>query len=122
MLAFGQKNLAVVKGSPAILSALADAATALGQADQALAGWRGMVDSLPQVTGDAVTYKALALKQMGRVLETAQADAAAEEALRQSLDISPEQPEVIQHWLALRQRQCKWPLIAPAGFSLMRTS
>jgi hypothetical protein len=35
VLAFGQKNLAVVKGSPAILSALADAATALGQAGQA---------------------------------------------------------------------------------------
>ena len=40
-------------------------------------------------------------------------DGPAEDALKQSLDISIAQPEVIQHWISLRQRQCKWPVVAP---------
>ena len=54
----------------------------------------------------------MALQQLGRVLENNQNDAAAEDALKQSLEISSSQIEVIQHWIALRQRQCKWPVIA----------
>ena len=33
--------------------------------------------------------------------------------LRQSLDIDPQQREVVQHLIALRQRQCKWPVVEP---------
>jgi len=87
----------------------------VGQPDRAVATWMGLTEALPAVTGDAVLYKAMALKQVGRVLEVAQDDARAEEALRQSLDLQPDQPEAIQHWIALRQRQCRWPLIAPWG-------
>ena len=52
---------------------------------------------------------------IGRVLEQTNNDTAAEDALRQSLEINPEQPEVIQHWIALRQRQCKWPVMSEWG-------
>jgi predicted O-linked N-acetylglucosamine transferase (SPINDLY family) len=83
----------------------------LGRTDQAVTQWLNLVGQFPSVTGDAVNYKTMALKQIGRVLETAGTDAPAEDALRQSLDANPEQPEVSQHWISLRQRQCKWPLM-----------
>ncbi|MDX2224629.1 MAG: glycosyl transferase, partial [Rhodospirillaceae bacterium] len=47
------------------------------------------------------------------VLEQVFIDEKAEEALRFGLDIKPDQLDVIQHWISLRQRQCKWPAIAP---------
>lgn len=84
---------------------------AQGQADRAVREWMALVNVLPAVTGDAVTYKTMALKQIGRVLEVNSNDTPAEDALRQSLEINPDQPEVIQHWIALRQRQCKWPVM-----------
>ncbi|MDB5507752.1 MAG: glycosyl transferase [Hyphomicrobiales bacterium] len=87
----------------------------MGLADRAVAEWRGITDQLPSVHGDSVLYKTMALKQIGRVLESAQNDEAAEDALRQSLEINPEQTDVFQHWIALRQRQCKWPVIAAVG-------
>lgn len=83
-----------------------------GQRDRAVREWMGLVNALPMVTGDSVTYKTMALKQIGRVLETTNNDTAAEDAMRQSLEINPDQPEVIQHWIALRQRQCKWPVMS----------
>ncbi|MBS0244207.1 MAG: glycosyl transferase, partial [Proteobacteria bacterium] len=46
-----------------------------------------------------------------RVLEGHNRDAAAEDALRQALSINVHQPEAVQHFIALRQRQCKWPVI-----------
>jgi predicted O-linked N-acetylglucosamine transferase (SPINDLY family) len=88
---------------------------AQGQPDRAVREWLAVVNQLPTLTGDAVTYKTMALKQIGRVLEVSNKDTAAEDALKQSLDINADQPEVIQHWIALRQRQCKWPLMAEWG-------
>lgn len=87
----------------------------VGQGDRAVGTWTALVNSLPSVTGDAVLYKAMALKQIGRVLETARDDAGAEAALRQSLDLQPDQPESIQHLIALRQRQCRWPAVEAWG-------
>ena len=83
-----------------------------GQAGVAVTQWLSLVNSLPSVTGDAVSHKITALQQIGRVLEGANSDAAAEDALKQSLNINVHQPEAIQHYISLRQRQCKWPVIA----------
>jgi len=82
-----------------------------GQAGSAVAQWLALVNTLVAVTGDAVRHKLIVLQQLGRVLEGAHHDSAAEDALRQSLDIKVDQREVIQHWIALRQRQCKWPIV-----------
>ncbi len=46
----------------------------------------------------------MALQQMGRVLENGHVDGPAEDALRMSLELNPQQPEVGQHYIALRQR------------------
>ncbi|WP_439814101.1 O-linked N-acetylglucosamine transferase family protein [Zavarzinia sp. CC-PAN008] len=93
----------------------------VGQADRAVATWLALAEGLPSVTGDAVTYKALALKQAGRVLEVNNSDAAAEDALARALDLNQDQPDVVQHWIALRQRQCKWPVIQEWGHVKRRT-
>lgn len=85
-----------------------------GQIGRAVSQWMALVDKLSLVNGESVAHKTTALQQIGRVLEGVHKDEAAEDALRQSLEINPDQPEVVQHWIALRQRQCKWPALAPS--------
>lgn len=82
-----------------------------GQTGAAVGQWLELIKALAAVNGDAVRNKLLVLQQTGRVLEGAHCDAAAEDALRQALDLSTDQPEAAQHWIALRQRQCKWPIL-----------
>jgi predicted O-linked N-acetylglucosamine transferase (SPINDLY family) len=82
-----------------------------GQLGAAIGEWLALVNSLPVVNGDAIKHKLIALQQLGRVLEATNNDATAEDVLKQALDINSNQPEVAQHWIALRQRQCKWPVI-----------
>jgi predicted O-linked N-acetylglucosamine transferase (SPINDLY family) len=89
---------------------LGNALEAAGRGDAAVGAWKAVVDDLPSVTPDAVSFKTMALNQIGRVFEGANSDAAAEASLRDSLAINPDQPEAVQHWIALRQRQCKWPV------------
>ena len=82
-----------------------------GHAAEAVKQWSELLNKLSVVNGENVAHKLLALQQIGRVLEGQFQDAAAEDALKQCLDINVKQVEVVQHWLALRQRQCKWPVI-----------
>ena len=82
-----------------------------GHAGLAVEQWFALVNQLPTVTGDAVLHKTSALQQIGRVLEFVNSDPSAEDALKQGLDIDPHQVEAAQHWISLRQRQCKWPAI-----------
>ena len=84
----------------------------LGQPGRAVQTWLALVTTLSAVTPDALSHKVMALKQTGRVLEAASNDGAAEDALRQALELDPTQQDAIQHLVALRQRQCKWPALA----------
>lgn len=93
----------------------------LGQPQAALTCWSTGADRLSQVNGTAITYKTTALNQMARMLEGSSQDSAAEVILLQSLDIDPTQREVAQHYLALRQRQCEWPVIVPTDRVTRRT-
>ncbi|HUL88198.1 MAG TPA: glycosyl transferase [Pseudolabrys sp.] len=83
-----------------------------GQPGAAVTQWLKLVQNLAVVNGETVAHKISALEQIARVLESANSDAPAEDALRQSLDINPHQTKVVQHWISLRQRQCKWPVIS----------
>src|SRR5690242_5072334 len=83
-----------------------------GQVGDAVTEWLKLVQDLSVVNGDSVTQKITALEQIARVLEGANHDEPAEDALRQILDINPRHTKAVQHWISLRQRQCKWPLIA----------
>jgi predicted O-linked N-acetylglucosamine transferase (SPINDLY family) len=84
----------------------------LGVTGLAVRFWTSVVDKLAAVTGTAIAHKVTALNQAARVLEAANQDAAAETMLFQSLDLDPTQREAAQHYLSLRQRQCKWPVVA----------
>jgi predicted O-linked N-acetylglucosamine transferase (SPINDLY family) len=85
----------------------------LGHADAAVSAWSGVLEALAAVDGAAIANKVTALTQMARVLEDNERDAAAEALLRQTLDLDRDQREAAQHYLALRQRQCAWPVIEP---------
>jgi predicted O-linked N-acetylglucosamine transferase (SPINDLY family) len=82
-----------------------------GNVGMALTQWSAALTRLETVTGGAVSHKTTALNQSARALETADHDAAAEQMLRHSLDLDPTQREAIQHFVALRQRQCEWPVL-----------
>ena len=51
------------------------------------------------------------LNQRARLLEQLGRLADAETAMRSSLAIQHDQPDVIQHWLHVRQRMCDWPIL-----------
>jgi predicted O-linked N-acetylglucosamine transferase (SPINDLY family) len=85
----------------------------LGAAGNAVQLWYLAESKLRAVSGDTVNYKLTLLKQIGRVLEGGYLDEEAEGALRLALEIDPGQWDVAQHWISLRQRQCKWPVVSP---------
>ena len=62
---------------------------------------------------DAVPFATIALNHVGRLQESKRQYAAAESALAGSLRLNPQQPDAIQHWVHLRQKQCTWPIYAP---------
>ena len=84
-----------------------------GQVGQAVQQWSAVLDRLAQVNGGAISHKVTALIQAARVLEAADQDERAEDLLRQCLDIDPDQREAVQHFVAIRQRQCASPVVAP---------
>src|SRR5581483_12525920 len=83
----------------------------MGAPDLAVAQWSAAVEKLNSITGLATSHKVTALNQMARVLERQHQDARAEEVMRQPLELDPHQRQVIQHFVALRQRQCEWPIV-----------
>jgi predicted O-linked N-acetylglucosamine transferase (SPINDLY family) len=85
----------------------------LGNAGAAIVQWSAVLAKLAAVNGAAVSHKTTALNQSARALEAANQDESAADMLRQSLEIDSHQREVAQHFIALRQRQCEWPVISP---------
>lgn len=86
----------------------------LGNLSLAVMQWSAALGKMAAVNGAAITHKTMLLNQSARALETANQDESAESLLRQSLEIDCNQREVIQHLIALRQRQCEWPVVAPS--------
>jgi predicted O-linked N-acetylglucosamine transferase (SPINDLY family) len=85
----------------------------LGNIGLAVVQWTAVTSKLAAVNGAAITHKTTALNQAARVLESANQDEPAENMLHQSLELDPQQREVAQHLVALRQRQCEWPVLVP---------
>ena len=74
-----------------------------GQPEEALATWRR---ALP----DEATRRILHM-HLGRVQEDLGRQEPAAAELRAALLIDPDQPDVIQHWVHLRQRMAAWPVL-----------
>ena len=86
-----------------------------GRPAEAIDCWRQLV-GLPVALLPAQQDLLLkTLNQLGRLWEVSLRYAEAETALRRSLEIDPQQPDVLQHWQHLRQRQCIWPVALPFG-------
>ena len=84
-----------------------------GRTGEALAVWTEAADADSQGEAARRALQVQALNHIGRVRETSRDYPGAEEALRRSLELAPRQPDVIQHWVHLRQKQCKWPVFQP---------
>lgn len=83
----------------------------MGKVGLGLVQWSAALEHMTEINGTAIAHKTTALNQSARALEAANQDEVAESMLRQSLEIDRQQPEVIQHLVALRQRQCEWPVL-----------
>ena len=87
----------------------------MGAIGDAVGHWLAVVNAHAAINGEAVSHKLMALKHIGRVLEKTELETSAEDALRQAIEIRPE-PDAIQHWISLRQVQCKWPVLSEISF------
>ena len=75
-----------------------------GQVIQALATWQNALrDDLP------AEGRCLLLNHLGRLQENRKNFPEAEQHLALSLQLNPRQPDVVQHYIGLRRRQCRWP-------------
>lgn len=103
---------------PAIIN-LGTALERTGRVPDAVTRWLGLVNQLPGVTGETVSHKVAALKQIGRVLEHTSLEESGEDALRQAIELT--QPaDAMQHWIAIRQKLCKWPVLDPVAGTTRR--
>ncbi|MCL5795924.1 MAG: tetratricopeptide repeat protein [Gammaproteobacteria bacterium] len=86
----------------------------LGQLQQALEHWRVVLEATKLSTDNetALNFRVMALNNLGRVLESQKSYHLAESYYEESLELRPDQPNVIQHWGYVRQRQCAWPVHA----------
>ncbi len=83
----------------------------LGRLDEAVGHWMYAAASVdPKWLPDINTA---ALKHLGRVFKSVGEVGRAETALARCLEVDPRQHDVIQHWIAVREMQCKWPVIVP---------
>ncbi|HEY0420306.1 MAG TPA: tetratricopeptide repeat protein, partial [Acetobacteraceae bacterium] len=75
-----------------------------GDAEGALGAWQQALQP-DEARVALLNQRARLLEQSGRLEE-------AEQTLHRSLATVPDQPDAIQHWLHLRQKMCRWPVLA----------
>lgn len=81
-----------------------------GQIDKAIAEWRWIEQNTSLTQPENVSMVLLAINNLGRVLEINKRLYESLYFLTKSLTIDPNQPDVIHHWVSLRQKQCAWPI------------
>jgi len=99
-----QTALALKHDFSAAAANLGLALETLGHPDTALQTWEQALQPDDARTG-LLNHRARLLEQLGRLGQ-------AEQEMRRSLLINPAQPDVIQHWVHIRQKLCHWPLLA----------
>jgi predicted O-linked N-acetylglucosamine transferase (SPINDLY family) len=86
----------------------------LGRADEALAQWRPIAAAVAP-DAEALELRLHALNNAARLCEQLRRFEEAESLLALSLALNPWQSGPIQHYVHLRQKQCKWPIYQPVG-------
>lgn len=80
---------------------------------EAVRHWLAVTEAAARGDHEARGPATIALNHIGRLQETRRHYSAAESALAHSLQLDPAQPDAIQHWVHLRQKQCAWPVHQP---------
>lgn len=96
-----------------------------GNIDAAVNEWRWIDDHVTPNSPEHRPLLLLALNNLGRVLENSKLYGSALDYLTRSLALEARQPDVIHHWVYLREKQCAWPVYAHingVGMELMRQS
>ena len=83
-----------------------------GDTAAALASWRQVIDTTPP---PPLEHRLHALNNSARLLEQLRRYPEAESLMAASLALKAAQPDVIQHYVHIRQKQCAWPHDAPVG-------
>lgn len=81
-----------------------------GRIDEALAEWRQILDLPADHLASNRPLHLQALNNLARRLEIERRLNEAEQLLNRSLELEPDQPHALQHWIHLRQKQCEWPV------------
>ena len=82
----------------------------LGQLEDAEAEWRWIEQHAQADIPEQRDLLLLALNNLGRLLESGKRYAEALGYLDHSLALNPNQPDVLHHWVFLREKQCIWPV------------
>lgn len=85
----------------------------LGQNDAAIAQWLWIETHARADDSEQRPFLLLALNNLGRHHEDHGRLADALACLSKSLQVEPQQPDVIHHWVFLRAKQCLWPVYEP---------
>ena len=86
-----------------------------GRHDDALICWKEVYDGIASGPATALEHRLHGMNQAARLLEQLKRLAEAEALMRRSLELQPEQLDVIQHYVSVRQKQCQWPAQRPPG-------
>jgi predicted O-linked N-acetylglucosamine transferase (SPINDLY family) len=86
-----------------------------GRVEEALTEWRLAIDETRETLPGAFELRLHAINNSARLLETQRRYDEAEAFLVRSLRLKPNQSDVIQHYVHVRQKQCKWPQYEPVG-------
>lgn len=82
----------------------------LGRNQEAILEWQRALSDVEATANPDPGLRKHALNSLGRLLEVEHRYPESEAALTRSLEISPDQEDVLHHWVHLRQKQCAWPV------------
>lgn len=87
-----------------------------GKVEPALEQWRLVwAKGCEQAASVKLDLRLHAVNNIARLLEQERRLDEAETAMVDSLRLKAEQPDVIQHYIHIRQKQCEWPVYQPVG-------
>ncbi len=89
----------------------------LGRHEEALDAWRQVYEiEEPQGLGtDPLDLRLHGINNAARLLEDQKRYDESEALMVRSLEMKAEQPDVIQHYVHIRQKQCEWPVFKTVG-------
>ena len=90
----------------------------LGRVDEALAAWAAVYEAegpIEALGADPIGLRTHAFNNAARLLEVQRRYAESEALMVRSLTLNPDQTDVMQHYVHIRQKQCKWPVYEAFG-------